>query len=115
MTSIAVKQTNNFDVPAVAAAASLTTQGLSRAIQGVAVGLYTAFIPMFYAYFAARMLGVNALCYDGLSTQAATAGLVILPFSMYLIALASKRSLKAVFATGAVASAVLGVIIAAVV
>jgi hypothetical protein len=55
------------------------------------------------------------LCYDGISAQAATTGLVMLPFSMFCIMSASRRSLRAVFTVSAIVSALLGIVFAAIV
>jgi len=115
MTSLTCNVKNDtFQLPTINFP-TVSAQGLSKAVKGMSVALYAAFVPMFYTFFIARAFGLSALCYDELSTQAATTGLVLLPFSMYCIMLASRRSLRAVFAVSAVVSAILGVVFAAIV
>lgn len=94
---------------------ALTAQGMSNVIKGMAVALYAAFVPMFYSFFVCRALGLSALCYNELATQAATTAIVILPFAAYCICMASKSSLRAVFMVSSIVSAILGIVFAAVV
>jgi hypothetical protein len=108
----------NVELPAftaITAHSPVTAQGMREVAKGLGLALYAAFVPMFLAYFAARALGLNTLCYDELHAQAASIGLSILPFSMYLIALASRRSLRSVFTISAAVSAIVGALFAAMV
>jgi hypothetical protein len=108
----------NVELPsliAITARSPVTAQGMREVARGLGLALYAVFVPMFLAYFAARALGLNTLCYDELHLQAASIGLSILPFGIYMIAQAGRRSLRSVFTVSAVVSSIVGVLLAAMV
>lgn len=90
-------------------------QGLVEVLKAAGITMAAVFLPMIAAFFAARSLGLSALCYADLSRQAITAGLAILPFSLYCVVLATRASFRAVLTVGAVVSSILGILAAALV
>jgi hypothetical protein len=79
------------------------------------IALLGTFVLLFAGFFAARAFGINALCYDDLARQAATAGLLMLPFSLYSLTISARRSLRVVGIVGAIVALVYGALLAAVV